>query len=99
MENEPLDPDETDLFVDWLIESGILVEDGFDADGELTYEYNFNLMKTQMPEMYEEMMAGINEGLMSLYEQGLVKIEYDEQLQAHFGATEEGMKFFKEKGY
>lgn len=96
---EPLDPDDTDEFVDWLISVGILEEDGFDSDGEITYIYNFELMKVLVPDMYEEMMAGVTENLMSLYQKDLVKIEYDENLQAHFSATEEGLEYFKRAGY
>lgn len=96
---EPMDPDDEDAFVDSLIEIGILEEDGFDEFGEVTYVYNFALMKALMPEMYEEIMQGVNDGLMSLYEKGFVKVDYDENLTAHFSATEEGMEYFKDLGY
>jgi len=96
---EPLDPDDEDAFVDSLIEIGILEEDGFDEDGELTYVYNFPLMKALMPEMYDEIMQGVNDGLMSLYEKGFVKVDYDENLNAHFSATDRGMEYFKDLGY
>ena len=91
----PMDPDDEDAFVDYLIEIGILEEDGFDEDGEVTYVYNFSLM----PEMYDEIMQGVNDGLMNLFEHGYVKVDYDEDLTAHFSATEEGMKYFKDMGY
>jgi hypothetical protein len=96
---EPMDPDDEEAFVDYLIEVGILEEDGFDEDGELTYVYNFPLMKALMPEMYDEIMQGVNDGLMSLYEKGFVKVDYDENLTAHFSATDEGMEYFKDLGY
>ena len=94
-----MDPDDEEAFVDYLIEVGILEEDGFDEDGELTYVYNFPLMKALMPEMYDEIMQGVNDGLMSLYEKGFVKVDYDENLTAHFSATDEGMEYFKDLGY
>jgi hypothetical protein len=100
MENdEPIDMefDDEDAFVDYLIEMCILQEEGFDEDGEVTYTYNFEIMKEVMPELYEEIMSGVNDNLMSLYELGLVKIEYDENLNAHFSATPEGMEFFNKK--
>jgi len=87
---------EEDDFVDYMIEVGILQEDGFDEDGEVTYTYNFELMKVLMPEMYDEIMAGITNNLMNLYELGLVNVDYDENLQAHFSASEEGKEFFKD---
>jgi hypothetical protein len=100
MENdEPIDMefDDEDAFVDYLIEMCILQEEGFDEDGEVTYTYNFEVMKEVMPELYEEIMYGVNDNLMSLYELNLVKIEYDENLNAHFSATPEGMEFFSKK--
>ena len=96
---EYLSEDETDDFVERMIEAGILVEDGFDEDGELTYTYNFELMKVLLPEMYDEIMTGINDNLMGLYEMGFVKVEYNEDLKAVFSATEEGFIFFKNQGY
>ena len=96
---EYLSDEEADDFVERMIEAGILVEDGFDEDGELTYTYNFELMKILLPEMYEEIMNGINDNLIDLYEMGLIKIEYNEDLKAVFSATEEGMIFFKNQGY
>jgi hypothetical protein len=91
--------DENDAFVEHLIEAGVLVEDGIDEDGEITYTYNFELMKILLPEMYDEIMIGINDNLIALYEMGYIKIEYNEDLKAVFSATEEGMTFFKDQGY
>jgi hypothetical protein len=34
------DEDDMDDYVDYLISEGILEEDGFDEDGEVTYTYN-----------------------------------------------------------
>lgn len=96
---EYLSEDESNDFVERMIEAGILVEDGFDEDGELTYTYNFELMKVLLPEMYDDIMASINDNLMNLYEMGFVKIEYNEDLKAVFSATEEGFTFFKDQGY
>jgi hypothetical protein len=37
------------------------------------------------------------EKMMTLFEEGLVTVEYDENLIAHFSATPEGMEFFNRK--
>ena len=39
----------------------------------------------------------LNENLLVLYEQELIKVEYDEELRAHISPTDEGMKYFKSK--
>lgn len=89
--------EDEDSFVDYLIEIGILEEEGFDEDGEVTYVYNFEKMKKLMPDLYNEIMDGLNENLMVLFEQDLIKVEYDEELRAHISPTDEGMEYFKLK--
>lgn len=89
--------EEEDNFVDYLIDIGILKEDGFDEFGETTYIYNFEKMKELMPELYEEIMNSLNENLIVLFEQELITVEYDENLIAHISATDEGMEYFKSK--
>lgn len=89
------DEDDMDDYVDYLISEGILEEDGFDEDGDVTYTYNFEKMKEKDPDLYEIIMAEMNENLLRLYELGFVKVDYDENLQAHFSATEDGQEFFK----
>ena len=84
-------------FVDYLIELGILEEEGFDENGEVTYTYNFEKMKELMPDLYNEIMDGLNENLLVLYEQELIKVEYDEELRAHISPTDQGMEYFKSK--
>lgn len=89
--------EDEDVFVDYLIKIGILEEDGFDEEGEVTYVYNFEKMKDLMPELYEEIMNNLNEGLMVLFEQDLIQVEYDEQLKAHISPTNSGLEYFKLK--
>lgn len=96
-ESEYVEFDDEDAFVDYLIEIGILEEDGFDEDGNVTYVYNFEKMKDLMPELYQEIMDGLSDNLMVLFEQELIQVDYDENLTAHISATEQGMKYFKEK--
>ncbi len=94
MDEYYIDP-ESEEFIDFLIEEGILEEDGFDQNGDVTYVYNFELMKVMLPDMYDEIMSDVNENLLSLYEKGLIKIEYDEDLKAHFSATDLGKRYFR----
>lgn len=89
--------EDDDEFVEYLIEMCILEEEGFDEDGEVLYKYNFDKMKELMPELYAEIMEGVNEKMMVLFEEGLVTVDYDENLVAHFSATPEGMEFFNRK--
>jgi hypothetical protein len=94
---EYVDFEDENAFVDYLIEIGILEEEGFDENGEVTYVYNFEKMKDLMPDLYNEIMDGLNENLMVLFEHELIKVEYDEELRAHISPTDEGMEYFKLK--
>lgn len=89
--------DDEDDFVEYLIEMCVLEEEGFDENGEILYKYNFEKMKELIPELYTEIMEGVNERMMELFELGLVTVEYDEDLVPHFSATPEGMEFFSQK--
>jgi hypothetical protein len=94
---EYIEFEDDSAFVDYLIEIGILEEDGFDASGEVTYVYNFEKMKDLMPELYEEIMNNLNEGLIVLFEEDLIQVEYDENLKVHISPTDSGLEYFKLK--
>jgi hypothetical protein len=89
--------DEDDMYdyIDYLIEEGILEEDGFDEDGDIVYICNYKMMKEKNFELYELMMSDTNQALLSLYKEGLISVEYDENLEAHFYPTEKGKENFK----
>ena len=82
-----------DDFLNHMLEVGVIVVIGIE-DGEPIYSYDFPVMKELMPEMYKDIVAGIDEKLMLLFERDFVSVEYDENLVAHFTATEKGMKYF-----
>lgn len=94
----PLNEEEENMFFERMSELGIIEEHGLDEFGEMTYVFNFPLMKEYFPEMYEEIMSELNGRLMDLYKQEYISIEYDENLKAHFSATEKGNQYFKELG-
>ena len=89
--------EDDDEFVDYLIEMSVLEEEGLDEDGEILYKYNFEKMKELVPELYAEIIAGVNDKMMVLFEEGLVTVNYDEDLVPHFSATPEGLEFFSKK--
>ena len=50
------------------------------------------VLKVVSPELYSAMMEEIDETLLSLYEQGYVNIDYDEDLNAVFSISEDGIE-------
>ena len=72
-----------------LVDSGALVIDGMFGE-EFTYKVNVEKMKAEFPEFYDIYMQDVEQTMLDLVEQGLVSIEYDENLKALFSLTEEG---------
>lgn len=87
-EDDYYEPDVIDLEIARLVEAGALYPQGVGEDGELLYNYNLDILKEESPALYESHMEMVGEALMSLYEKGLVDIDYDEDLNARFSITE-----------
>jgi hypothetical protein len=96
-DNISMEFEDEDDFTDFLIEMCIIQAEGVNKEGETLYKYNFERMKELMPELYQEIMDGVNDKIMDLFELGLVSVDYDENLTPHFSATPEGIEFFTRK--
>lgn len=81
-----------------LVEAGALILYGMDKD-EPVYHIVPEVMKQISPELYEIMMEELDDVLLSLYRDGLVEVEYDENLRPRFGLTEEGKRLANEVGF
>ena len=88
-----------DKIIGWLEDQGAIVWDGLADNGEAVFRFDLEKLKEVMPEMYEEIMADVDADLMQLYKMGLVELEYDEDLNAMFRATEKGLKWVEEMGF
>jgi len=84
--------EEIDQVIGELVAAGALEIDGMYHD-ELTYRVNLNVMEEVFPEFFKIHMEEVDETILSLYEKGLVDVEYDENLVARFSLTEKGEKF------
>jgi len=81
--------EEIDQVIGELVAAGALEIDGMYHD-ELTYRVNLNVMEEVFPEFFKIHMEEVDETILSLYEKGLVDVEYDENLVARFSLTEKG---------
>ena len=81
-----------DEIIGWLEEQGAISWDGMADNGEALFKFNLEKVKEIMPDLYAEIMADIDEDLMSLYQDGLVEIEYDENLNVLFRPSEKTQK-------
>ena len=68
-------------------------------DGEAMFRFNLEILKDVLPELYDEIMQDIDADLMTLYEEGLVDIEYDENLNAKFKISPKGEEWAKQNGF
>lgn len=80
----------------YLIQNEALDLYGMTDEGELTYRFNFEILKEKMPGLYDMIMEDINESILDLYKEGYVDMEYDENLEAKFKVNEKGKEFLKD---
>ena len=85
--------DDSDM-IGWLEEQGALSWVGLGEDGEPLFRFNLDVLKTVFPQLHDEITEEIDHDLITLYEQGLVEVEYDENLNARFRLSEKGKETF-----
>lgn len=85
-------------FFTYLEDQGVLEWVGMNEIGERTFVFNFDRMHDIMPQLYYAMIDELNQELLHLYELGLVEIEYNENLEAHFKITDAGKQYLLENG-
>ena len=91
------EPDESDEKLAYYLEIGAVRLEGMDENGEMIYSIT-ELAKDIAPELWQSHIQYVDRSLMELYEQGLVEVEYDENLEATLHLTEEGKRIAKQKG-
>ena len=79
------------------LEIGAIEIAGIDESGEFIFCINESA-KDSAPELWKAHEMHVDKTIMDLYEAGYLNIEYDENLEASFSLTEEGIKIAKEKG-
>jgi len=82
--------DRIDSLIDDLVAMGALVKKPKPFNGEFVYNVNSERMKEVFPSFNDLFMKEVEETMLSLFEQGLVTIEYNENLQVMYSLTEAG---------
>jgi hypothetical protein len=88
-----------DDLIQYLMSQGALYWDGMTTEGEPSIKMNTEKLKEIAPEVYEAMMAEIEDSLMELYSVGLVDVIYDEDLSASFKISDEAYEELEKKGF
>ena len=84
--------------IQYYIEIGAIRLAGYNEEGEAVFELNEENTKELAPELWEAHKEYVDQNLIELYEDGLMEIEYDENLEATMHFTEEGYIIAKQKG-
>jgi hypothetical protein len=98
MSEELSNEEENELF-EYLLEVGALEIDGVASDGEIMFKINSEKMKEYCPDMLEIMREDLESSLLGLYEQGLVEMQYNENLEAIFNISPEGEEALLKMGF
>lgn len=80
------------------LEIGAIREAGIDENGEILYEVDEDSTKRLAPELWEAHMEYIDNSYLEMYQDGLIDIEYDEDLNVTINFTKEGYDLAIEKG-
>jgi hypothetical protein len=89
-----MDPDES---LDYYLEIGAIEVAGIDEEGEFIFKVT-QKAKELAPELWESHQDHVDEVLLGLFEEGLLNVSYDENLEAHIELTDEGKRVAKEYG-
>jgi hypothetical protein len=88
-----------DEYFAYLLEVGAMEIQGVAPDGQLMFKPNPEKMKEYAPEMYEMMQADIESSLLELYKEGMVDMEYDDNLEARFKMSDKAKKEMERFGF
>lgn len=89
--------DSNDKRIAYYLEIGAISFEGVDENGEIIYAISEDA-KELAPDLWQSHVDYVDKSLMELYEQGLVEIEYNENLEATLHISPEGQKLAREKG-
>lgn len=88
---------EEDMEMSYYLEIGAITLEGMDENGEMIFAIN-EKAKEVAPELWEAHIRYVDESLLKLYEKGLMKVEYDENLEATLHLSPEGHRLAREMG-
>lgn len=83
--------------LEYYLSIGAISLEGVDEDGEIIYAIT-EAAEELAPELWESHIEHIDQSLIKLYEEGLLSVEYNEDLEAKFTLSPEGHKKAKEYG-
>ena len=98
LEYNPSDEEHREI-MEYLISEGAAILDGIDEDGEPIYRFDMDVLEEVMPELHAAMQQDMDQVLVDLYQQGLIEVSYDENLNALMSISEQGKVALLEAGF
>ena len=92
------DNESDDSRMSHYIELGVVSIEGMDEDGEMIFSIDEELARELAPELWQSHKEYVDRSLLELFEEGLIEVEYDEDLEAHIHISPEGEKAARKKG-
>ena len=93
-----MDDQESLRQIQYYIEIGAIRLAGYNEDGEAVFALDEETTKELAPELWQAHMEYVDDNLIKLFEDGLLDIEYDENLDATMHFSKEGYDIAVEKG-
>jgi hypothetical protein len=90
--------EETEEIIEYLVSQGAAEWDGMDEFGERMFKFNMDTLKEIMPELYRQIMLDVDNTMLSLFNDGLVDIEYNENLEAMFKVSDKARAILEDLG-
>lgn len=92
------DEEEMMLKIQHYLDIGAIRIVGFADNGEAIFELNEETTRSLAPELWEAHEDYVDSELIDLMNNGLMEVEYDEDLNATFNFTKEGYEIAESKG-
>lgn len=93
-----MDEEEALEQIQYYLEIGAIRLAGYNEEGEAVFALDEDVTKELAPELWEAHMEYVDSNLLQLFEDGLMNIEYDENLDATMHFSKEGYNIAVEKG-
>ena len=98
MEDFEMDQDGFDQMMEHYVEIGAVTVNGIDKSGNFIYVIT-DKAKELAPDLWEVHHEMIDEALIGLFEQGLIEVEYDEDLNANMKISDAAREVMYQLGY
>jgi hypothetical protein len=98
MEDFEMDQDGFDQMMEHYVEIGAVTVNGIDMSGNFIYVIT-DKAKELAPDLWEVHHEMIDEALIGLFEQGLIEVEYDEDLNANMKISDAAREVMYQLGY